>query len=122
MAERINYKRPKIEIDFGGGVVLALPIRTKQIDEEMKQISKNNLDEYEYYTSVLKCLFGEEGLNQILKDGEDTDLDYLMTCSVICQNKFYSAKIDCQKAELKKQSDMIAPISDKVKPIGKFIK
>ena len=66
----------QVEID---GVIYDIPERTGEFDNKIAELEKRRttMREYDFLKEIITAIFGKSNAQKIIKDGINTNLDYL---------------------------------------------
>lgn len=119
-----DYSEDEKIIVCKDGEELIVPERTKDLQQKITEIEKRRLtmNEYDFYKSMLECLFEKDGFKHIAPDGEKTNLNYLGRVYVAAIDLFVKEKIELENEEIAKKAAQLNPITDKLKIVDNAAK
>lgn len=103
----------QVEID---GVIYDLPERTGEFDNKIAELEERRptMREYDFLNEIIGAIFGKSNAKKIIKDGVNTNLDYLSKIYIVTLGLIYKNKEESENEILENKLNMINPILENI--------
>lgn len=103
----------QVEID---GVIYDLPERTGEFDNKIAELEERRptMREYDFLNEIIGAIFGKSNAKKIIKDGVNTNLDYLSKIYIVTLGLIYKNKEESENEILENKLNMINPLLENI--------
>lgn len=103
----------QVEID---GVIYDVPERTGEFDNKIAELEKRRatMREYDFLKEIITAIFGKANAQKIIKDGINTNLDYLSKIYMVTLGLIYKNKEESESKILENKLNMINPLLENI--------
>ena len=114
----------QVEID---GVIYDVPERTGEFDNKIAELEKRRttMREYDFLKEIITAIFGKANAQKIIKDGINTNLDYLSKIYMVTLELIYKNKEESERKIVENKLNTINPLLEniaKAAPVAAKIK
>ena len=103
----------QVEID---GVIYDVPERTGEFDNKIADLEKRRatMREYDFLKEIITAIFGKANAQKIIKDGINTNLDYLSKIYMVTLELIYKNKEESERKIVENKLNMINPLLENI--------
>lgn len=103
----------QVEID---GVIYDLPERTGEFDNKIAELEKRRttMREYDFLKEIITAIFGKANAQKIIKDGINTNLDYLSKIYMVTLELIYKNKEESERKIVENKLNTINPLLENI--------
>lgn len=103
----------QVEID---GVIYDVPERTGEFDNKIAELEKRRttMREYDFLKEIITAIFGKANAQKIIKDGINTNLDYLSKIYMVTLELIYKNKEESERKIVENKLNMINPLLENI--------
>lgn len=103
----------QVEID---GVIYDLPERTGEFDNKIAELEKRRttMREYDFLKEIITAIFGKANAQKIIKDGINTNLDYLSKIYIVTLELIYKNKEESERKIVENKLNTINPLLENI--------
>ena len=103
----------QVEID---GVIYDLPERTGEFDNKIAELEKRRttMREYDFLKEIITAIFGKANAQKIIKDGINTNLDYLSKIYIVTLELVYKNKEESERKIVENKLNTINPLLENI--------
>ena len=103
----------QVEID---GVTYDLPERTGDFDNKIAELEKRRttMREYDFLKEIITAIFGKANAQKIIKDGINTNLDYLSKIYIVTLELIYKNKEESERKIVENKLNTINPLLENI--------
>ena len=109
-----DYKSEvQVEID---GVIYDVPERTGEFDNKIAELEKRRttMREYDFLKEIITAIFGKANAQKIIKDGINTNLDYLSKIYMVTLELIYKNKEESERKIVENKLNTINPLLENI--------
>lgn len=103
----------QVEID---GVIYDIPERTGDFDNKIAELEKRRttMREYDFLKEIITAIFGKANAQKIIKDGINTNLDYLSKIYMVTLELIYKNKEESERKIVENKLNTINPLLENI--------
>ena len=103
----------QVEID---GVIYDVPERTGDFDNKIAELEKRRttMREYDFLKEIITAIFGKANAQKIIKDGINTNLDYLSKIYMVTLELIYKNKEESERKIVENKLNTINPLLENI--------
>ena len=103
----------QVEID---GVIYDVPERTGEFDNKIAELEKRRatMREYDFLKEIITAIFGKANAQKIIKDGINTNLDYLSKIYIVTLELIYKNKEESERKIMENKLNTINPLLENI--------
>ena len=103
----------QVEID---GVIYDVPERTGDFDNKIAELEKRRttMREYDFLKEIITAIFGKANAQKIIKDGINTNLDYLSKIYIVTLELIYKNKEESERKIVENKLNTINPLLENI--------
>ena len=103
----------QVEID---GVIYDVPERTGEFDNKIAELEKRRttMREYDFLKEIITAIFGKANAQKIIKDGINTNLDYLSKIYMVTLELIYKNKEESERKIVENKLNTINPLLENI--------
>ena len=103
----------QVEID---GVIYDVPERTGDFDNKIAELEKSRatMREYDFLKEIITAIFGKANAQKIIKDGINTNLDYLSKIYMVTLELIYKNKEESERKIVENKLNTINPLLENI--------
>lgn len=103
----------QVEID---GVIYDIPERTGEFDNKIAELEKRRttMREYDFLKEIITAIFGKANAQKIIKDGINTNLDYLSKIYMVTLELIYKNKEESERKIVENKLNTINPLLENI--------
>ena len=103
----------QVEID---GVIYDIPERTGDFDNKIAELEKRRttMREYDFLKEIITAIFGKANAQKIIKDGINTNLDYLSKIYIVTLELIYKNKEESERKIVENKLNTINPLLENI--------
>ena len=103
----------QVEID---GVIYDVPERTGEFDNKIAELEKRRttMREYDFLKEIITAIFGKANAQKIIKDGINTNLDYLSKVYIVTLELIYKNKEESERKIVENKLNTINPLLENI--------
>ena len=103
----------QVEID---GVIYDVPERTGEFDNKIAELEKRRttMREYDFLKEIITAIFGKANAQKIIKDGINTNLDYLSKIYIVTLELIYKNKEESERKIVENKLNTINPLLENI--------
>ena len=103
----------QVEID---GVIYDIPERTGDFDNKIAELEKRRttMREYDFLKEIITAIFGQANAQKIIKDGINTNLDYLSKIYIVTLELIYKNKEESERKIVENKLNTINPLLENI--------
>ena len=103
----------QVEID---GVIYDVPERTGEFDNKIAELDKRRttMREYDFLKEIITAIFGKANAQKIIKDGINTNLDYLSKIYIVTLELIYKNKEESERKIVENKLNTINPLLENI--------
>lgn len=103
----------QVEID---GVIYDIPERTGEFDNKIAELEKRRttMREYDFLKEIITAIFGKSNAQKIIKDGINTNLDYLSKIYMVTLELIYKNKEESERKIVENKLNTINPLLENI--------
>ena len=103
----------QVEID---GVIYDIPERTGEFDNKIAELEKRRttMREYDFLKEIITAIFGKANAQKIIKDGINTNLDYLSKIYIVTLELIYKNKEESERKIMENKLNTINPLLENI--------
>ena len=98
------------------GVIYDVPERTGEFDNKIAELEKRRttMREYDFLKEIITAIFGKANAQKIIKDGINTNLDYLSKIYIVTLELIYKNKEESERKIVENKLNTINPLLENI--------